>query len=542
MRQHRAGRRALTTRLVVLAVAALALAVTADAQAAGPAAGTFAFDGVVTAIVHAPDGSTYVGGQFAQELPIAGGAPLAAIAGLARIAPDGSLDTGWDAHLTSACTDENSQPLPGFIRALALNASTLYAAGCFASIGGQTRQGVGAVSTATAAATAWDPSSDTTNARIFTLATQGSTVYAGGGFSMIGGQIRDGLAGLDPTTGAATAWDPNASGGVYALALSGSTLYVGGYFATMAGQPRSNLAAFDTNGTLTAWNPGAGGGVDTIAVSDATLYAAGVFATIGGQPRVGGMGAVDRTSGSPTAWQPGDASTYGAIRTMVLSGQTVYVGGDFASIAGQPRTGLAAIDAATGAPNSWTPNPDGAVLALAVFGQTVYVGGDFDSICGTTTGPYAQILNTCTATHPPPAQQQQQQQQQQRGPLVASAAPGVLSLARVGSTLRVSRSGTLVLPLSCSGQNTCRGAALILAAGGKTRAAAARKPLTIAKAHYVIPSGYRLRVTLKLTIKGRALLKRAHGRLKATLTITPAGAAAPSARKTVTLKAPKPKR
>ena len=40
----------------------------------------------------------------------------------------------------------------------------------------------------------------------------GSTVYAGGGFTSIGGQARNSIAALDATTGAATAWDPNASG------------------------------------------------------------------------------------------------------------------------------------------------------------------------------------------------------------------------------------------------------------------------------------------------------------------------------------------
>jgi hypothetical protein len=44
---------------------------------------------------------------------------------------------------------------------------------------------------------------------VIALAVSGSTVYAGGNFTSIGGQGRGGIAALDPTTGLATAWNPD---------------------------------------------------------------------------------------------------------------------------------------------------------------------------------------------------------------------------------------------------------------------------------------------------------------------------------------------
>ncbi len=77
------------------------------------------------------------------------------------------------------------------------------------------------------------------------LAVGGSTVYAGGSFTSIGGQAGNHIAALDATTGNATAWNPNASRNVYALAVSGTTVYAGGYFLSIGGQARMCIAALD---------------------------------------------------------------------------------------------------------------------------------------------------------------------------------------------------------------------------------------------------------------------------------------------------------
>ena len=64
-----------------------------------------------------------------------------------------------------------------------------------------------------------------------------------GDFTTVGGQTRNRLAAVDAATGAVRAWDPEPDDWVDALVVSGSTLYAGGLFSSIGGQPSSCLAA-----------------------------------------------------------------------------------------------------------------------------------------------------------------------------------------------------------------------------------------------------------------------------------------------------------
>ena len=99
----------------------------------------------------------------------------------------------------------------------------------------------------------WNPAPD---GAVDELVRSGSTVYARGSFTTIGGVARQRLAALDATTGAATAWNPAPDDAVTALAATGSTIYVAGAFGTIAGEARQGLAALDaTTGAATRRGP-----------------------------------------------------------------------------------------------------------------------------------------------------------------------------------------------------------------------------------------------------------------------------------------------
>jgi hypothetical protein len=72
----------------------------------------------------------------------------------------------------------------------------------------------------------------------------------GGELSSIDGEERRGLAEIDNFSGEPTGWQPqpNPSAAIRALAISSSTLYVGGSFAEIDGEVRDNIAAFERPG------------------------------------------------------------------------------------------------------------------------------------------------------------------------------------------------------------------------------------------------------------------------------------------------------
>ena len=267
------------------------------------------------------------------------------------------------------------------VNALAINGSTVYAGGSFTSVGGQDRNNLAALDARTGQATSWNPSASST---VFALAADSSTVYAGGAFTTVGAQARNHIAALDLTSGAATAWDANANDFVWSLAVNGSTIYAGGWFTNIGGQPRNRIAALDATGAATAWDPNADGPpsnlneVIALTVSGSTVYAGGSFTTIGGQPR-NNMAALDVTSGLATAWNP---NAIGEVAAIAVSGSTVFAGGVFSNIGGQTRNNIAALDVTTGQATTWGPDAKYRVTSLARSGQTLYAGGYFTTIGG----------------------------------------------------------------------------------------------------------------------------------------------------------------
>ena len=286
-------------------------------------------------------------------------------------------------------------PTDGIVAAIAVSGQTVYLGGGFLTVGGLDRHYIAAVDATTGLASAWDPDA---NAGVSAIAVSGSVVYAGGTFTSIGGQPRSRIAALDATTGAATAWNPNPVvspfGSVAAIVPDGSTIYAGGEFTGMGGQARNNIAALSAStGLATSWNPNASARVYRIALAGPLVYVGGLFTNVGGQAR-NHLAALDATTGTATGWDPNLAG-FGSETTpheIVPNGSSVYLCGEFTTVAGLPRQGLAAIDAASGLPTPWAPSPGGIpqVRSLAL-GTSVYVGGWFSDIGGVPGSGIAAI-------------------------------------------------------------------------------------------------------------------------------------------------------
>ncbi len=244
--------------------------------------------------------------------------------------------------------------------------------------------GLAALDAMTGAATSWNPGAN--KVVLGAAALMAHDLRRRRLYSRSAAAQRQRVAALDTATGAATAWNPSVNGTVYTLALRGPEIYAGGFFTAAGGAERLYLAAISrADGRATGWNPRVNSVVRQLAARGETIYAGGVFNSVGGVER-SSIAALDRSTGalegleSQRHWRL-------SIRSWSAA-QRLYVGGSFDEIGGQPRENLAALRTSDGAATSWNPGAGGAffslpqVKTLALDGKTLYVGGGFIQLGG----------------------------------------------------------------------------------------------------------------------------------------------------------------
>lgn len=230
-------------------------------------------------------------------------------------------------------------------------------------------------STASAAGNQFPPDpSCQTNGVVRSILYLNGVAYLGGDFTQVapmgvamggpGTVTRDALAACSEKTGAILPWNPGANGRAYSLAHIGSTIYVGGSFTTLAGKARKNIGAVTTTGTATTFNPGADSTVFVVRIGpDGNIFAGGSFGTLGGKahPRIGEL----TPAGIALGWNVSVGQVTGfscpprchpVVFTIAFSGSTVYFGGHFGLVDGQPRNSAAAVNLSSAALLAWNPN------------------------------------------------------------------------------------------------------------------------------------------------------------------------------------------
>jgi hypothetical protein len=157
--------------------------------------------------------------------------------------------------------------------------------------------------------------------------------------------------------------------------MRGSEVLLGGAFTSVNGSARTNLAAIDlSTGKSTSWAPAAtgvpGSTVSAMALRGSTLWIGGTFTAVGGQPRAN-LAAVSATG----AVLPFRADTDKPVETIAATSARLYIGGTFTTVAGVARADLAAVDPTTGAALAWNPSFGGEVKSVVVAGPRLYAGG-----------------------------------------------------------------------------------------------------------------------------------------------------------------------
>jgi hypothetical protein len=235
------------------------------------------------------------------------------------------------------------------VRALAVGPDgTIYAGGDFLNAAGVPDSRLAAITPSGGPVTTWNGGANST---VRAIQVNASGVYVAGNFARVNNVLQNGLARLNPTTGARdTSFDAHVTDGkVRSMTLDGSTLYIGGSFLGLSGQARSYAGAVDAStGAATPWAPAAV--CDGCQLLSMDTNSTNVFASIGGP---GGGRAVSWEKADATRdWQRHSDGDCQAID--VGSDGLVYVGGHFGpEFNGQPRHQLAVLDASNGVLQSY---------------------------------------------------------------------------------------------------------------------------------------------------------------------------------------------
>src|SRR5436190_1980755 len=337
----------------------------------------------VYALAAQPDGKIVIGGQFTSVLGVARN-------NLARLNADGTLDLTFDHNADIS------------VVSIAVQADgKIVVGGGFTHIGGQARNRIARLDGVTGLADSFDPNANST---VFSIAVQpDGKILAGGLFNgpnSIGGQTRNRIARLDPTTGLADSFDPNANNTVYSIALQvDGKILAGGWFNgpnSIGGQARNRIARLDpTTGLADSFDPNADNWVYAVVVqSDGKILLGGDFRTMGGQTR-NCIARLDPATGLVDLFNPN--SSWGINSIAIQADGKVLVGGRFAgsvAIGGLSRNRIARLDATTGLPDSFNPNADREVYSILVLPDgKILTGGLFTNIGGQTRNYFARLSN-----------------------------------------------------------------------------------------------------------------------------------------------------
>ncbi len=352
-------------------------------------------DGNVYSVIPDGSGGWYVGGDF--TIINDGADDRNRLARLSQVDGVWSVDT-WDPDVNGA------------VRAMVLDGTTLYVGGDFNLVGADTRNLIAAIDTSTGVAKAsWNP--NVTGNSVMTMALSDTTLYVGGDFTGVdtGPVTRNNLAALSTIATASpyviSTWDPNVTGGtsvVHSMALDAvnGRLYVGGNFTDIDVEAVNNLAALSTTATaspyvISTWDPDVTGGtvpVRALRLSGDSLYVGGDFTTINAFSRTG-LVVIDVTDISSTSllWGGTVLPFAGAtsVSQIMVSGTAIYVAWN-GMLDGDSLGRMQVLRSSDGAVQ-WSVDAGGSINAIAPVSGNLFIGGAFDSGGGRIRRNLAEI-------------------------------------------------------------------------------------------------------------------------------------------------------
>jgi hypothetical protein len=184
-----------------------------------------------------------------------------------------------------------------------------------------------------------------TDGRVWAMVRIGDIIYLGGNFTQAvrgdGGATapRSDLMAVNVVTGYLKPWHPAVDGIVFSMATDGTTIFVGGDFTSVNGLPRENFAAIGSRGSVRSWHLNTTNQVRALTYSGTTLFIGGQFGFVEGQRRTR-LAAADLSVPPPAGGTPAlldwTPSTNKSVRTiLVLPDGNILIGGVWTQIRAQ---------------------------------------------------------------------------------------------------------------------------------------------------------------------------------------------------------------
>lgn len=280
--------------------------------------------------------------------------------------------SSWNAGIdsTNSLTKVNTILLVG---------NTVYVGGVFSSIQGQTRYNLAAFDKTTGQLLSWEP---VNSSMVLVLAENNGFIFAGGWgtFSSPFTTASNSAAKLNPITGAIENWYPQINNGsVKSFAFSGDSVFVGGNFQAVNGQLRTGLASISLlNGSLKPWNPILNTTFNTpdvvsLLTDNNRIYVGGIFEGINGDWDKKYVSSFDLNSGNTSiGFDPVfDSYPY----TMLIIDTALIIGGTFSITNNTFQPHLIKVHASTGETIDWEVGIGSHVYTLTSLNTRVFVGG-----------------------------------------------------------------------------------------------------------------------------------------------------------------------
>jgi len=165
--------------------------------------------------------------------------------------------------------------------------------------------------------------------------------------------------------------------------------YIGGAFTSVGNSARRFLAQIDANGQVNSNLDMANGQVKSLLLSGDTLFVGGDF-TGTAESFHDANGIITDANGVVLHDLTISPSTEFIRTTCADDNGGWFVGGVFTSIGGLPRNNIAQIDA-IGQITSWNISIDGTVSKLKVIGNNLYISGSFTTVNGQPRAGFAVV-------------------------------------------------------------------------------------------------------------------------------------------------------